>query len=85
MANCVINWATSKDYINLVAKEQRKLNQTQIAEEIGRDLALVPDMRYWFLKDNGQRGFALVVTGRDGPAVNRMAAESLRRAKIAPL
>ncbi len=67
--------------INLVEKEFRKLNQTQISEEIGRDLALVPDIRYWFLKDNGQRGFALVVAGRDGPAVNRVAAEITSQAR----
>jgi hydrophobe/amphiphile efflux-1 (HAE1) family protein len=67
--------------INLVDKDQRKLNQTQIAEDIGRDLAQVPDIRYWFLKDNGQRGFALVVAGRDGPAVNRVAAEITSQAK----
>jgi multidrug efflux pump subunit AcrB len=67
--------------INLVDKDQRKLNQTQISEEIGRDLAQVPDIRYWFLKDNGQRGFALVVAGRDGPAVNRVAAEITSQAK----
>jgi hydrophobe/amphiphile efflux-1 (HAE1) family protein len=67
--------------INLVDKDRRKLNQTQISEEIGRDLALVPDIRYWFLKDNGQRGFALVVAGRDGLAVNRVAAEITSQAK----
>ncbi len=67
--------------INLVDKEFRKLNQTQISEEIGRDLALVPDIRYWFLKDNGQRGFALVVAGRDGPAVNRVAADLTSQAR----
>ncbi len=67
--------------INLVDKDRRKLNQTLISEDIGRDLALVPDIRYWFLKDNGQRGFALVVAGRDGPAVNRVAAEITSQAK----
>ena len=67
--------------INLVEKERRKLGQTQIAEEIGRDLASVPDMRYWFLRDNGQRGFALVVSGRDGAAVNRVAADLTSQSK----
>ncbi len=67
--------------INLVDKKERKLNQTQISEEIGRDLALVPDIRYWFLRDNGQRGFALVVTGRDGDAVNKAAADLTSQAK----
>jgi hydrophobe/amphiphile efflux-1 (HAE1) family protein len=67
--------------INLVEKKQRKLNQGQITEEMGLELADFPDIRYWFLKDNGQRGFALVVTGRDGQAVNRVAAELTSQAK----
>jgi hydrophobe/amphiphile efflux-1 (HAE1) family protein len=67
--------------INLVPKKDRKLNQWQISEEIGADLAAVPDIRYWFLRDNGQRGFALVVTGRDGNAVNKVGAELTSEAK----
>ncbi|MBV1695694.1 MAG: efflux RND transporter permease subunit, partial [Hyphomicrobiales bacterium] len=67
--------------INLVDKKNRKLNQTEVSEDIGRDLASVPDIRYWFLRDNGQRGFALVVTGRDGAAVNRVAADLTGQAR----
>ncbi|HRK19630.1 MAG TPA: efflux RND transporter permease subunit [Hyphomicrobiaceae bacterium] len=67
--------------INLVDKKDRKLNQTQISEAIGADLADVPDIRYWFLRDNGQRGFALVVTGRDSEGINRVAAELASQAK----
>lgn len=67
--------------INLKPKLSRKLNQTQITEEIGDDLAKVPDIRYWFIKDNGQRGFALVVTGRDSAAINKTAAEITSQAK----
>ena len=66
--------------INLIDKKQRKA-QTAIVEEIGRDLAAVPDVRYWFLRDNGQRGFALVVAGRDGAAVNRVAADLTSQAR----
>ncbi len=67
--------------INLVDKKERKLSQGQITEEIGRDLADFPDIRYWFLRDNGQRGFALVVTGRDSAAINKTAAELTSQAK----
>ena len=52
--------------INLVPKDERKLTQADIKEAIGRDLADIPDIRFWFLQDNGQRQFALVVAGRDG-------------------
>jgi len=67
--------------VNLVPKAERKLSQWQISEEIGADLAGMPDIRYWFLRDNGQRGFSLVVTGRDGNAVNRVGAELTSQAK----
>jgi hydrophobe/amphiphile efflux-1 (HAE1) family protein len=67
--------------INLVDKKDRKLSQTEVSEAIGRDLASVPDVRYWFLRDNGQRGFALVVSGRDGAAVNKVAADLTSQAK----
>ena len=50
--------------INLVPKDERKLTPGPGAsEEIGRGLAGVPDIRFWFLKDNGQRQFQLVVAG----------------------
>jgi multidrug efflux pump subunit AcrB len=67
--------------INLVDKKSRKLSQGEITEELGRDLANVPDIRFWFLKDNGQRGFALVVTGRDSAAINKTAAEITSQAR----
>lgn len=67
--------------INLVDKEHRKLDQTQISEAIARDLAMIPDLRYWFLRDNGQRGFAVVAIGRDAAAVNRVAADLTSQAK----
>jgi hydrophobe/amphiphile efflux-1 (HAE1) family protein len=69
--------------INLVDKKSRALNQIAITESIGSDLAEVPDIRYWFLRDNGQRGFALVVTGRDGVAVNKVAADLTSQSKRA--
>ena len=57
--------------INLVPKEKRKLAQAADQggdrPQISRD---VPDIRFWFLQDNGQRQFQLVVTGRDGAAVD---------------
>ena len=58
--------------------------QAEIKEEIGRDLAGMPDMRYWFLNDDGQRQFQLVVAGRDAAAVNKVAAELTSEAKRLP-
>ncbi|MFM2421738.1 MAG: hypothetical protein RL291_268 [Pseudomonadota bacterium] len=67
--------------INLVEKKNRKLSQVQIQDEISADLRAYPDARFWFLRDNGQRGFALVVTGRDGAGITKTAAELTSQAK----
>ncbi len=67
--------------INLVGKDKRRLNQDAVKQLIGGDLAQVPDIRYWFLKDDGQREFALVVAGRDGAAVDKVAAAITSQAK----
>jgi len=59
--------------INLIPKKER-ISQEQIKQAIGRELANLPDMRFWFLNDDGQRQFQLVVAGRDPAAVNKVAA-----------
>ena len=67
--------------INLVAKAHRKLRQSEVQLQIGASLSNLPDIRYWFLKDNGQRQFQLVVAGRDDGAVTQAAAELTSQAK----
>jgi multidrug efflux pump subunit AcrB len=64
-----------------VPKEQRRLLQHEIQLALGASLVEIPDIRYWFLKDNGQRQFQLVVAGRDAEAVGRVAAELTSQAK----
>jgi multidrug efflux pump subunit AcrB len=71
--------------INLVPKDARKLAQEAIKREIGHDLATLPDIRYWFMEDDGQRQFQLVVSGRDGEAVNRVGADLTSQAKTLPM
>ena len=70
--------------INLVPKDKRKLKQHEITAEIGHQLAGMPDIRYWFLNDDGQRQFQLVVAGRDPAIVNKAAAEVTSEAKRIP-
>jgi len=70
--------------INLVPKPDRKLSQAKIKQEISRTLSAMPDMRFWFLQDNGQRQLALVVSGRDATAVSHAAAELTSQAKRIP-
>ena len=45
----------------------------------------MPDIRFWFLQDNGQRQIQLVVSGRDAAAVTHAAAEMTSQAKRIPL
>ncbi|HKZ97735.1 MAG TPA: efflux RND transporter permease subunit [Hyphomicrobiaceae bacterium] len=71
--------------LNLVPKEERKLSQAQIKQEISRDLASVADIRYFFMEDDGQRQFQLVVSGRDGAAVTKIAADLTSQAKRIPV
>src|SRR5690606_24321603 len=71
--------------IRLVPKDQRKRTQEEVKNAIARDLGRVPDIRYWFLIDNGQRSFQMVVTGQDGEAVNKAAAEITSQMKRLPM
>ncbi|MBS0244089.1 MAG: efflux RND transporter permease subunit, partial [Proteobacteria bacterium] len=67
--------------VNLVPRSERSRSQDDVKLAIGRDLAALPDIRYWFLNDNGQRQLSLVVAGRDGKAVSRTAALITSEAK----
>ncbi len=71
--------------VTLVPRAKRALAQSRIKEQISRDLAHIPDIRYFFLQDDGQREFQLVVTGRNGEAVNKVAAELTSQAKRLPI
>ncbi|MCB1506108.1 MAG: efflux RND transporter permease subunit [Hyphomicrobiaceae bacterium] len=70
--------------LTLAPGEKRSLKQAAIQEEIGRSLAPMPDIRYWFLQDNGQRQVQLVVSGRDGKAVDEVAAALTSQSKTIP-
>jgi non-ribosomal peptide synthetase-like protein len=61
--------------INYVSKSQRSLSQSQLESEIGRDLADIPDIRYWFLDENGKRNVTFIVTGSDSGTVANVASE----------
>jgi hydrophobe/amphiphile efflux-1 (HAE1) family protein len=60
--------------VNYVNKDQRKLSQKAIEREVLTALADIPDIRFWLLNENGQRGLSLLVTGEDSAAVADVAA-----------
>src|SRR5208282_1485788 len=56
--------------INFVHKSKRTATQKDLQLRIGAMLADQPDIRFWFLKDNGQRDLQLIVAGPDIDAIN---------------
>ncbi|MGH1417852.1 MAG: efflux RND transporter permease subunit [Hyphomicrobiaceae bacterium] len=70
--------------INLPPKADRKLGQDLIQQQISETLSHIPDIRYWFLKDDGQRQFQLVVSGADGEAVDKIGADLTSQARKLP-
>ena len=66
-------------------KKERKLDATGLKLAFADELQRVPDIRFWFLQENGQRQFQMVVVGRDGPAVEKAAAAITGEMKRLPL
>jgi multidrug efflux pump subunit AcrB len=60
--------------IALTPKAKRRLTQNELKPDFIKAAASIPDIRYWFFEENGQRFFQMVVLGRDGGKVNETAA-----------
>src|SRR5947209_4937728 len=71
--------------INYSPKGDRKITQRQLELEIGQELENVPDIRFWFLDENGLRAISLVVTGVDSNIVNNVASELATQMKRIPI
>jgi multidrug efflux pump subunit AcrB len=71
--------------INYVPKSKRKITQRELETDIGQELENVPDIRFWFLDDNGLRAISLFVTGTDINIVNNVASELAIQMKRIPL
>ncbi|MGB3866112.1 MAG: efflux RND transporter permease subunit, partial [Xanthobacteraceae bacterium] len=71
--------------VNYTPKGERKITQRDLELEIGKDLESVPDIRYWFLDENGLRAISLVVTGADSNIVGNVASELASQMKRIPL
>ena len=56
--------------VNFVNKSERAVTQKALQARIGAMLADTPDIRYWFVQDNGQRDMSLIVAGPDIDAIN---------------
>ncbi len=71
--------------INYTPKTERKITQRQLELLISHELENVPDIRFWFLDENGLRAISLVVTGADSNIVNNVASELANQMKRIPL
>ncbi len=71
--------------INYTPKHDRKISQRDLELSIGQELESVPDIRYWFLDENGLRAVSLVVTGPDIGIVSNVASELATQMKRIPL
>ena len=61
--------------INYTPKSDRSITAHQMELVIGREIESIPDIRYWFVDDNGLRAISLVVNGADSNIVDNVAAE----------
>jgi multidrug efflux pump subunit AcrB len=71
--------------INLVHKSQRSMAQKELEAEIASRVAAVPDIRFWFLRDNGQRDLQLIVAGGELAAINDTANELANEMRLLPM
>jgi len=71
--------------INYTPKTDRKITQRELELAISQDLENVPDIRFWFLDENGLRAISLVVTGVDSNIVSNVASELATQMKRIPL
>jgi len=70
--------------INYVAKSDRSLSQRALELAISQDLVNIPDIRYWFLDENGKRAVSLIITGPDSRTVASVAADLADKMRLLP-
>ena len=71
--------------INLVHKSKREASQQDMQLRIGALLADQPDIRFWFLKDNGQRDLQLIIAGPDIAVINDTANQIASEMRSIPI
>ena len=59
--------------VSFIHKTARVKTQKQLEAQISAMLTDVPDIRFWFVKDDGQRGVAVIVAGSDDAVLAHVA------------
>src|ERR1700759_2020250 len=70
--------------INYTPKTERRLTQRDLEDTISKELDNIPDIRFWFLDDQGNRAISLIVAGRDSNIVSNVASELATQMKRIP-
>ncbi|MDE3176463.1 MAG: efflux RND transporter permease subunit, partial [Pseudomonadota bacterium] len=71
--------------INFVHKSKRQISQKDLQTRISAFMADEPDVRFWFMKDNGQRDLQLIVAGRDIDQINDTANQIASEMRTLPM
>ncbi|MGO8777335.1 MAG: efflux RND transporter permease subunit [Rhodomicrobium sp.] len=70
--------------INYVPKSERSMSQAALERKIGEEIKDIPDIRFWFLDEDGKRPVSLLFTGRDSVLVRSVASEVAKQIKTLP-
>jgi multidrug efflux pump subunit AcrB len=70
--------------VNYTPKSDRKITQRDLEQEIGKRLGKVPDIRYYFVDENGLRAISLVAHGPEPRTVATVANELARQMRRLP-
>jgi hydrophobe/amphiphile efflux-1 (HAE1) family protein len=71
--------------INYTPKTKRSITQKELELSITRKLEDVPDIRHWFVDENGLRAISLVAVGADSMTVANVASELANQMRRIPL
>ncbi len=71
--------------INYTPKKKRNITQKELELYISQKLEEVPDIRYWFVDENGLRAISLVAVGADSRTVANVASELANQMRRIPL
>jgi multidrug efflux pump subunit AcrB len=70
--------------LNYTNKSDRKITQRDLEQQVEKRLQQIPDIRYWFVDENGLRAISLVVTGQNSRTVASVANELANQMRRLP-
>jgi hydrophobe/amphiphile efflux-1 (HAE1) family protein len=70
--------------LNYTNKSERTVTQHALEQQVERRLQEIPDIRYWFVDENGLRAISLVVNGQDSRTVASVANELANQMRRLP-